>query len=162
MQEPWIFSSSVRNNILLGSNLDTRKYQNVLTMCALDHDINQWTAGDDTLVGERGQSLSGGQKSRIALARAAYHIDDFHVFLFDDPLSAVDQAVGKHILENCIKQHFSKKTVIMTTHNYQHLDANSHVMVLNQGKLLFEGSRESLDIESSVYGLHWDERETER
>ena len=72
-QQPWIISGSVRSNILLGAPAaDEEEYRRVLSACALDHDLEQWPAGDATLVGERGVALSGGQRARIALARAAY------------------------------------------------------------------------------------------
>ena len=73
----------------------------VVEACALKHDFKMWEFGDRTLVGERGVSLSGGQKARVTLARACYRRAD--TYLLDDPLSAVDAHVGKHLFEQCIR-----------------------------------------------------------
>ena len=90
-QEPWSFNSSVRNNILFGSPFVESRYEKVVNVCALERDFKLFPYGDKTLVGERGVSLSGGQKARLTLARALYQ--DADVYLLDDPLSAVDTAV---------------------------------------------------------------------
>lgn len=86
-QEAWVFGSTVRQNILFGQSYDRDRYQNVIKACALQHDFKQFPHGDQTVVGERGSSLSGGQKARINLARALYRESD--IYLLDDPLSAV-------------------------------------------------------------------------
>lgn len=138
-QNPWIFSSSVKTNILFGASFDTERYFEVVRMCALDHDFSQWPNGDATLVGEKGVVLSGGQKARIALARAAYRANDFEVFLLDNPLSAVDQAVGKHVFEHCIKRHFRNKTVLMSTHNFHYLNKADCVLIMNKGRPEIDG-----------------------
>ncbi|KAJ3617727.1 hypothetical protein MTP99_006822 [Tenebrio molitor] len=87
-QDPWIFSASVRQNILFGEELDLEKYNKIVKVCGLEHDVDVLPYGDQTLVGERGIMLSGGQKARINLARAVYR--DADIYLLDDPLSAVD------------------------------------------------------------------------
>ena len=96
-QESWAFMSSIRENILFGTEFDETKYNNVVNVCALDRDFKLFPYGDRTLVGERGVSLSGGQKARITLARALYREAD--IYLLDDPLSAVDASVAKHIFQ---------------------------------------------------------------
>ena len=88
-QEPWVFSGSLRQNILFGQPFDAERYWNVLNVCALTEDIQKFDYGDLALVGERGVSLSGGQKARVNLARAIYR--DADIYLLDDPLS------GKYI-----------------------------------------------------------------
>lgn len=100
-QQAWIFQGSVKNNILFTEDYDEARYKKVVEVCALLADIESLPHGDETILGERGISLSGGQKSRINLARAVYKQAD--IYLLDDPLSAVDVHVGKHIFENCIK-----------------------------------------------------------
>ena len=86
-QEAWVFGSSVRQNILFGSHYNRQRYQRVVKACALLRDFKQFPQGDQTIVGDRGSSLSGGQKARINLARSVYRQAD--IYLFDDPLSAV-------------------------------------------------------------------------
>ena len=86
-QEAWVFGSSVRQNILFGSHYNRQRYQRVIKACALLRDFKQFPQGDQTIVGDRGSSLSGGQKARINLARSVYRQAD--IYLFDDPLSAV-------------------------------------------------------------------------
>ena len=84
-QEPWIFSGTLRMNVLFGEEFDAERYWNVLDVCALHQDIEKFEYGDQTLVGERGVILSGGQKARVSLARAIYRNRD--IYLLDDPLS---------------------------------------------------------------------------
>ena len=84
-QEPWIFSGTLRMNVLFGYPFDAQRYWNVLNVCALNQDIQNFDYGDQTLVGERGVILSGGQKARVSLARALYRNAD--IYLLDDPLS---------------------------------------------------------------------------
>ena len=100
-QEAWVFGGSVRSNILFGEQFEEKRYWEVVEACALSHDFDQWENGDATLVGERGVALSGGQKARVTLARACYR--KHQVILLDDPLSAVDAHVGKHLFEKCIQ-----------------------------------------------------------
>ncbi|CAG2110995.1 unnamed protein product [Medioppia subpectinata] len=96
-QEPWNFNNSVQNNILFGAEYNESRYKRVVEVCALERDFEIFPFGDKTLVGERGVSLSGGQKARITLARALYRNSD--IVLMDDPLSAVDTSVAEHIFD---------------------------------------------------------------
>ena len=94
-QEAWVFGATVRQNILFGQSYDRQRYQKVIKACALIRDFKQFPQGDQTVVGERGSSLSGGQKARINLARALYRQSD--IYLLDDPLSAVsDHRLSQH------------------------------------------------------------------
>lgn len=86
-QEAWVFGATVRQNILFGEPYDRQRYQKVVKVCSLQRDFQQFPNGDQSIVGERGSSLSGGQKARINLARCIYRQAD--VYLLDDPLSAV-------------------------------------------------------------------------
>ncbi|RWS21741.1 multidrug resistance-associated protein 4-like protein, partial [Leptotrombidium deliense] len=116
-QEPWTFAGSVRENIVYGSEFDQAKYKKVIEVCALQTDLSLFPNGDCTFVGERGVSLSGGQRARINLARCLYHDSD--IYLLDDPLSAVDAAVAKHIFERSIQHYLKNKIVILVTHQLQ-------------------------------------------
>lgn len=128
-QEPWLFGSSVKGNILFGQEFDRRLYNKVVKVCALEKDFKQFPYGDTTLVGERGVSLSGGQRARINLARAVYRQAD--IYLLDDPLSAVDTHVGKHLFEECIMGFLGSKTRILVTHQLQFLKRADLIIVYN-------------------------------
>ena len=99
-QVPWLFEGSVKSNIIFSEEYDEKRYSEVIKAAGLERDFELFEFGDKTIVGERGISLSGGQKARVSLARAVYKKAD--IYLLDDPLSAVDTLVGKHIFEECI------------------------------------------------------------
>uniref|UniRef100_A0A674EGM2 Cystic fibrosis transmembrane conductance regulator n=1 Tax=Salmo trutta TaxID=8032 RepID=A0A674EGM2_SALTR len=99
-QQPWVFPGTIRSNILFGKELHPQKYEKVLRACALKRDMELLPDGDLTLIGDRGATLSGGQKARVNLARAVYQ--DADIYLLDDPLSAVDAEVGRHLFEQLI------------------------------------------------------------
>ncbi|CAG2116509.1 unnamed protein product, partial [Medioppia subpectinata] len=137
-QESWAFIASVRQNILFGSQYNEEKYNRVVKACALDTDFQLLPFGDKTLVGERGLALSGGQKARISLARALYHSAD--IYLLDDPLSAVDTHVAKHLFQKCCIEYLKDKTRIIVTHSIQFLKDAHQILVLNDGECVAIGS----------------------
>ena len=96
-QQPWIQNESLRKNILFGSEFKKRKYVETVDACQLEEDLKLMTAGDRTEIGERGVTLSGGQKARLSLARAVYQDND--IFLMDDPISALDADVRKKVFK---------------------------------------------------------------
>ncbi len=99
-QQAWIQNATLKNNILFEKKLDEKFYAKVLDACALKTDLTILPAGDATEIGEKGINLSGGQKQRVSLARAVYSNAD--IFMLDDPLSAVDAHVGKHIFDQVV------------------------------------------------------------
>ena len=127
-QESWIYSGTVRQNILCGLDYDPKRYKKVVKACALKTDFALFPNGDLTLVGERGISLSGGQKARVNLARALYVNAD--IYLMDDPLSAVDTKVGRHLFKNAINGFLRNKIRILVTHQLQYLKDVDQVLVL--------------------------------
>ncbi|XP_046426197.1 ATP-binding cassette sub-family C member 4-like isoform X1 [Neodiprion fabricii] len=137
-QDPWLFSGSVRDNILFGQPFDKERYHEVIRVCALLKDFEQLPQGDLSFVGERGAALSGGQKARVNLARAVYR--DADLYLLDDPLSAVDSRVGRHLLEECINGFLKGKTRILVTHQLQYLQKADTVVVLNHGFVEHQGT----------------------
>ncbi|XP_012339261.1 probable multidrug resistance-associated protein lethal(2)03659 [Apis florea] len=141
-QEPWLFAGSVRQNILFGRKMDQFRYDRVVKVCQLKRDFALLPYGDKTIVGERGISLSGGQRARINLARAVY--SETEIYLLDDPLSAVDAHVGKHMFEECIVKYLKGKTRILVTHQLQYLQTVDRIIVLKDGAIEAEGSYEKL------------------
>ncbi|KAH3901703.1 uncharacterized protein SCDLUD_001474 [Saccharomycodes ludwigii] len=128
---PWVQNTTVRNNILFGSKFDPIKYDKVIKACSLTTDLSNLPAGDFTEIGERGVTLSGGQKARINLARSVYRDKD--IYLFDDVLSAVDARVGKHIMDECIIKFLNGKTRILATHQLSLIEKADRVIYLGAG-----------------------------
>ncbi|XP_056882198.1 ATP-binding cassette sub-family C member 4-like [Takifugu flavidus] len=150
-QQPWVFPGTIRSNILFGRELNPNKYETVLKACALKRDLDLLPSGDLTLIGDRGATLSGGQKARVNLARAVY--EDADIYLLDDPLSAVDAEVGKHLFEQCICGLLKDKCRILVTHQLQHLRAANHILLLQEGHIVTQGTyrdfqRSGLDVAS--------------
>ena len=137
-QTPWIFSGTIRENILFGQPHDETKYTRVIEACALTEDIQRFPGHDQTVVGEHGEVLSGGQQARVSLARAVYA--DADLYLLDDPLSAVDFKVGQHIFKTCINDLLGKKMRVLTSHQEQHMKEADQVIVLYKGRVLEKGS----------------------
>ncbi|KAI2474052.1 Multi drug resistance-associated protein (MRP) [Diabrotica virgifera virgifera] len=141
-QQPWLFQSTIRNNILFGQPYNKNRYNQIIEICALKPDFDQFPRRDRTIVGERGVSLSGGQKARVNLARAVYRQAD--IYLLDDPLSAVDTHVCNHLFEKCISQYLAGKTRILITHQLQYLQKADMIVVLNEGKIKAQGTFKEL------------------
>uniref|UniRef100_A0A8W4FHJ8 Uncharacterized protein n=1 Tax=Sus scrofa TaxID=9823 RepID=A0A8W4FHJ8_PIG len=134
-QQPWLFPGTVRSNILFGKKYEKDRYEKVLKACALEELLE---AGDQTVVGDRGTPLSAGQKARISLARAVYQ--DADIYLLDDPLSAVDAGVSRHLFEQCIRQALHEKITILVTHQLQYLKDASQILILKDGKIMKKGT----------------------
>ncbi|XP_061735042.1 ATP-binding cassette sub-family C member 4-like isoform X3 [Nerophis ophidion] len=137
-QQPWILPGTIQSNILFGKELNRQKYNRVLKACALKRDMELLPGGDLTPVGDRGSNLSGGQKARVSLARAVYQNAD--IYLLDDPLSAVDAEVGKHIFEECICGLLRNKPRVLVTHQLQYLKAAHQIVVLKEGQMVASGT----------------------
>jgi ATP-binding cassette subfamily C (CFTR/MRP) protein 4 len=141
-QESWSFGSSIKDNIVMSDTFDAEKYKQVIFSCGLEKDMQSFPKGDETFVGEKGYSLSGGQKARVTLARCAYHESD--VYLLDDPLSAVDPQVANHIFDNLIKGYLKNKTVILVTHQLQFVDRVDRIVVMKDGTVESVGTYDEL------------------
>lgn len=139
---PWIQNATVRDNILFGSPFDQKRFTEVVRVCSLQADIDMLPAGEMTEIGERGITLSGGQKARINLARSVYKDKD--IFLFDDVLSAVDSRVGKHIMDECMLGRLQDKTRILATHQLSLIEKASRVIVLGSDGTFEIGKLEDL------------------
>ncbi|GJE99692.1 multidrug resistance-associated ABC transporter [Phanerochaete sordida] len=115
-QETWVLSATVRENIVFGAEYDEARYRAVIRACALERDLQMFEEGDGTQVGERGVTLSGGQKARITLARAVY--SSAETLLLDDVLAALDVQTARWVVDACFMGELMKgRTVILVTHN---------------------------------------------
>lgn len=143
-QQTWILNASVKENIVFGYRYDSEFYERTIKACALLDDFAQLPDGDETIVGERGISLSGGQKARVSLARAVYARAD--IILLDDILSAVDSHVGKHITEQVLGPRglLNTKTRILATNAIAVLQQSSYVTLLKDGKVYEKGTYREL------------------
>uniref|UniRef100_A0A8C5TUD7 Canalicular multispecific organic anion transporter 2 n=1 Tax=Malurus cyaneus samueli TaxID=2593467 RepID=A0A8C5TUD7_9PASS len=143
-QQAWIQNATLKDNILFGQAPNEEKYQNALEACALKTDLEVLPGGDHTEIGEKGINLSGGQRQRVSLARAVYSASD--IFLLDDPLSAVDSHVAKHIFDKVIGPDgiLKGKTRILVTHGISFLPQVDHIIVLVDGKISEMGSYQDL------------------
>ncbi|XP_028427666.1 ATP-binding cassette sub-family C member 4 [Perca flavescens] len=137
-QQPWVFPGTIRSNILFGKEFNAQKYERVIRACALKRDMELLPDGDLTIIGDRGATLSGGQKARVNLARAVYQ--DADIYLLDDPLSAVDAEVGRHLFEQCICGLLKNKPRILVTHQLQYLQVADQIVVLKEGHMVAKGT----------------------
>mmetsp|Transcript_13658 Transcript_13658/g.13206 ORF Transcript_13658/g.13206 Transcript_13658/m.13206 type:complete len:1517 (+) Transcript_13658:272-4822(+) len=141
-QRPWILNTTVKDNILFGKPFNEALFDRAIHASSLEDDIKVLPGGVLTEIGERGINLSGGQKARVALARAIYR--DADVYLLDDPLSAVDAHVGQHIFHECIMGALKDKTRVLVTHQVHLLHLCDLVLIMDEGKVKAFGSYEEL------------------
>ena len=138
--DPWLIPGTIKENILMSKDYNEDLYKQVLETSALAADIELMNLKDETIVGDRGITLSGGQKARVALARALY--SQYDIYFLDDPLSAVDVEVSNHIFKNAIKGQLKGKTVVLVTHQSQFLNEADKILVLDSGTSVFYGTPE--------------------
>ena len=153
-QPPFLMTDTVKDAITLGRGgaVDAARYARILRACALRRDFSMWPRGDETRIGERGVTLSGGQKARVALARVAYAGGD--LFLLDDPLSAVDATVGTTIFDRLIRRELCGREnagVVLVTHQLQFLSRADRVVVLSaEGTICASGTWAELSKRASA------------
>ncbi|XP_067013839.2 ATP-binding cassette sub-family C member 4 isoform X2 [Anabrus simplex] len=148
-QEPWLFQGTVRMNVLFGQDYKEVRYREVLRACALERDLQYLRRGDSTLVGEKGTSLSGGQRARINLARAVYRKAD--IYLLDNPLASVDTEVARQLFTECICTFLKGKTRILVTYQRQFLEQVDLILVLNNGHIAGVGTYQELVSDSFIF-----------
>ncbi len=141
-QYAWIQNATVKENILFGKEYDAKWYAKVIEACALGPDLKMLPNGDETEIGERGITVSGGQRQRVNLARAIYH--DSAIILMDDPLSAVDAHVGRHIFDHAICGLLSDKCRILATHQLHVLSRCDRIMWMQDGQIVAFDTYENL------------------
>ncbi|KAI8807236.1 P-loop containing nucleoside triphosphate hydrolase protein [Cladochytrium replicatum] len=143
-QTAWIMNATLRDNVLFGRRFDPLFYDETISACGLKPDLEILPGGDLTEIGERGITLSGGQKQRISLARAVYSRAD--IYLLDDPLSAVDAHVGKHIWDKVLGPRglLKNKCRILVTHALHFLPETDWVIELEEGSICAMGKYDDI------------------
>lgn len=141
-QVAWIQNATLRENILFGQPFDEERYWKVIEDACLGADLKMLPNGDLTEIGEKGVTLSGGQKQRVAIGRALYV--DPSVLMLDDPLSAVDAHVGKHLFEHAIRDRTPGTTRILVTHALHFLPKTDYIFCVEDGRIAEEGTYEDL------------------
>lgn len=137
-QEVWIQEGTIRSNIILDKAFNEELFDKIVNLCQLTEDLNVMEKSDMTMLTTNGNSLSGGQKARIGLARVLYAESD--IILVDSPLSALDAKTSSSIMNKVFKEYTRNKTVIFTTQNAKLLTMMDRVIVLNEGKVSWSGS----------------------
>lgn len=148
-QQAWIQNATIRENITFGKPFSAKVYHAVLKACALEKDLRLFQDGDQTEIGEKGVNLSGGQKQRINLARLAYSEAD--IVLMDDPLSAVDAHVGRHLFQHLIRGYLHNKTRILVTHQLHFLKQVDIIILMNNGRVEAMGTFSELNLKNSAF-----------
>ncbi|KAL6208860.1 hypothetical protein ACLB2K_019804 [Fragaria x ananassa] len=141
-QSAWIQSGNIEENILFGSPMEKPKYKKVILACSLKRDLELFSHGDQTIIGDRGINLSGGQKQRVQLARALYQ--DADIYLLDDPFSAVDAHTGSELFKEYILTALEDKTVVFVTHQVEFLPSADLILVLKEGRIIQAGKYDDL------------------
>eukprot|EP00835_Amoeboradix_gromovi_P006814 NODE_898_length_3314_cov_0.110319.p1 type:complete len:792 gc:universal NODE_898_length_3314_cov_0.110319:2542-167(-) len=136
-QEAWLLKETVKRNILLGAPYSEKRFKQVVNSCGLKTDLEMFKDGENMFVHEGGANLSGGQRQRVSLARSVYASSD--MVLLDDPLSALDQKVGKHIFDECIKKFLHKRTVLLCTNNLDKIKHAEYIILMKHGKIACHG-----------------------
>ncbi|XP_038051020.1 multidrug resistance-associated protein 5-like [Patiria miniata] len=141
-QQACIMNVTLRENVLMGAEFQKGLYDRAVRVCALRDDLDVLADGDETEIGEQGINISGGQKQRVSLARAVY--SDKDIYLLDDPLSAVDAHVGKHIFSQCIEGALNGKTILFVTHQLQYLKRCDRIILMKDGRIVEDGTHREL------------------
>ncbi|XP_074031098.1 probable multidrug resistance-associated protein lethal(2)03659 isoform X2 [Leptinotarsa decemlineata] len=151
-EDPWLFPSTIRQNILFGQEYDEKRYNEVLRVCALKEDLSKFENGDQTIVGDKGVNLSKGQQTRINLARAVYRNSD--IYLLDDCLSHLDSHVNLYVFRKCIMEFLKTKIVILVTTNINHIKlvyGHNLLFMKNGITLSLEEQQETLEKRVTYY-----------
>uniref|UniRef100_A0A2N9IKB1 ABC-type xenobiotic transporter n=1 Tax=Fagus sylvatica TaxID=28930 RepID=A0A2N9IKB1_FAGSY len=141
-QISWIFNATVRENILFGSEFESTRYWKAIDVTALQHDLDLLPGHDLTEIGERGVNISGGQKQRVSMARAVYSNSD--IYIFDDPLSALDAHVARQVFNSCIKEELRGKTRVLVTNQLHFLPLVDRIILVSEGMIKGDGTFEEL------------------
>ena len=158
-QDHVLFSRTIRENILFGKDHATEEdLKQAIHLAYFEKDLENLPLGLETLVGEKGVSLSGGQKQRVSIARALIKNPD--ILLLDDSLSAVDAKTEAKIIEN-IQKNRSGKTTIITTHRLSAIQHADHIIVLDDGRIIEQGTHQDLLALGGWYREQFDRQQLE-
>ena len=141
-QKPWIRNATLKENILFGRPLEQPLYDNCVKYAGLTDDLKILKDGENTIIGDKGINLSGGQKVRVALARALYAPTE--LYLFDDPLSALDVNVGNWVFRKALKGFLQGRTRLVITHNLGYLKEFDRIVFMDRGRIVFDGTYEEI------------------
>lgn len=154
-----LLSKSIKDNIILGKpDADVNEIEQVIEIASFTKDIEQMSKGWDTIIGESGVMLSGGQKQRTAIARAL--LIDPEILILDDVLSAVDAKTESRISQN-IRQHREGKTTLISTHRLSAVSHAHWILVLDNGRVIEEGTHEQLLYRNGWYKQQYDRQQLE-
>ncbi|CAN8313677.1 unnamed protein product [Cochlearia groenlandica] len=148
-QVSWIFNATVRENIIFGSDFESERYRRAVDVTSLQHDLDLLPGRDLTEIGERGVNISGGQKQRVSMARAVYSNSD--VYIFDDPLSALDAHVAQEVFDSCMKDELKGKTRILITNQLHFLPSMDRIILVSEGMIKEEGTFKELSENGSLF-----------
>jgi ATP-binding cassette subfamily C (CFTR/MRP) protein 1 len=160
-QTAWIMNATLKENILFGEKFDEERFRAVVKACALEDDLRILPAAEETEIGERGINLSGGQKARVSLARAAYRSGDDIICMLDDPLSAVDAHVSATLFNECIVGLMAGRTRLLVTHHVQYLPKCDKVIVLENGAIKYQGSFQEITVRGASFSGLRDDTEAD-
>nr|KAJ3419300.1 hypothetical protein HK105_007115 [Polyrhizophydium stewartii] len=164
-QEPWILTGTIEENIVFGNDAVRDRIPAAIAAACLDRDLEILPNGLGTQIGEKGINLSGGQKARVALARAIAR--DADIYLLDDPIAALDAHVGKKVFEDAICGVLRGKTVFLVTHQLHLLPKVDMVVVLDEGRVVETGifrelmAREDGALAEIMKDYHFDDHDPE-
>jgi len=137
-QTPWIRNRTIRENIVYDKEFDLDNYIDTVQFCEFERDIIMQREGDQTMIGDRGVTLSGGQKARLGLARALYQ--DKEIYLMDDPISALDAHVRSQIIKNVYFGKLKDRTRILVTHAIDFLPKADRIVFMDEGRIVCQGT----------------------
>lgn len=153
-QQSWTLSKTIKENIIMGKPLDEERFRSALQFSCLDEDLKHMTYRENTMIGNKGVNLSGGQRARLSIARALYSEAD--VYLFDDPISALDINVGKTIMEKTILKQLRGKTILVATHALAYLPYFDNIFVIDNGSIIMQGNYTQLMANEEFLNIYKD------
>lgn len=144
-QNPWLFPSTLRQNILFGQKYEEKKYKKVLEVCGLKYDFLRFANGDETVLTDCGANLSRGQQCRINLARAIYKESD--IYILDDCLASLDVQIKSQVFQNAVKDYLKGKLCLLVTHCTQFINQADSITIMAESTVKYSGAPSNIPIE---------------